>query len=408
MRFWLLLFLPLCLSAWKKPQPGPEMGRLNQVLERMGENLQRLPNYTCLETIDRTIREASKERLLVRDRIHLQVAFIGFEEVFAWPGSAKFEPRADIQIAPGGAGGIGSWGGWSRSVFRSSAPIFTYAGECTVEDRRGMRYDFHVPWASSAYTVGVGTRQLVVPYAGTFCVDPSSLDVMRLELRAEVEHLPFAAISETIDYGRVRIGSADFLLPQLHTLAMTDLEGHEGRNVTTLSACRQYAGDSAPPATPQKAEEPQLPAGIYLNLKLETPITFEQYTVGDPVSARLDRGIRARGISVPKGALVSGRIRRLEERYQPEKHFLVGLEFSTLSFGDTHASFRARLVGPQLRFERRPDSVANPYNAPIIDITGLEIDDSNSSSPFAVFRVRTGRLDLARGLPMIWKTQGRE
>jgi hypothetical protein len=247
-----------------------------------------------------------------------------------------------------------------------------------------------------------------VPYAGTFCVDPSSLDIMRLEVRAEVVHLPFAAVSETIDYGRVRIGAADFLLPQSHTLAMTDLEGHEGRNVTTLSACRQYAEDSAAPVLHQETEEPQLPAGIYLNLKLETPITFDQSAVGDPVSARLDRAFRATGISVPKGALVSGRIRRIEERYQPEKHYLVGLDFSSLSFAGTHLSFRARLVGPQLRFERRPDSVTNPNNAPIIDVTGLEIDDSNPSSPFGVFRVRTGRLDLARGVRLIWQTQGRE
>ena len=406
MSSWLLLFL--LMSAWKGPQPSPEMVRLKQALERMGENLERLPNYTCLETIDRSIRQTAKDKLLVRDRIHLQVAFIGFEEVFAWPGSANFEPRAAIQIAPGGAGGIGSWGGWSRNVLRSSAPAFTYAGECTVEGRRGMRYDFHVPWASSAYTVGAGNRQLVVPYAGTFCIDPGSLDIMRLEMRAEVAHLPFAAVSETIDYGRVRIGAADFLLPQSHTLAITDLEGHEGRNVTTLSACRQYAADSAEPVPQQKAEEPQLPAGIYLNLKLETRITFDQSAVGDPVSARLDRAFRATGISVPKGALVSGHIRRIEERYQPEKHYLVGLDFSTLSFADTHLSFRAHLVGPQLRFERRPDSVTNLNNAPIIDVTGLEIDDSNPLSPFGVFRVRTGRLDLARGLPMIWQTQGRE
>ena len=134
MHSWLLLFL--LLSAWKGPQPRPEMMRLNEVLERMGENLERLPNYTCHETIDRSIRQTVKDKLLVRDRIHLQVAFIGFEEVFAWPGSANFEPRAAIQIAPGGAGGIGSWGGWSRNVLRSSAPAFTYAGECTVEGRR--------------------------------------------------------------------------------------------------------------------------------------------------------------------------------------------------------------------------------------------------------------------------------
>ena len=73
---------------------------------------------------------------------------------------------------------------------------------------------------------------------------------------------------------------------------------------------------------------------------------------------------------------------------------MLGLEFSTLSFGATRAFFHARLVGSQLRFERQPDLALNPYNMHIIDAAGLEIDDSDPSSPAGVFRVRTGKLDL--------------
>ena len=405
---WLLLFAALLTCAWREPQASPEMALLDRVRERMGENLERLPTYTCLETTERSLRQVPKDKMLVRDRIRLEVMFSGFEEMVAWPGSSTFEPAASIQLPPGGAGGLGSWGGWSRSVFRSAGPAFRYAGECAVERRRGLRYDFHVPWASSSYSVGVGNRRIVVPYNGTVCVDPESLDVMRMEVRAELAHLPFSAVGETIDYSHVRIGAADFLLPRSHELVTADLEGNEGRNTTSLSACRAYASAS-PPAAGSKAGALQLPAGIRLDLKLETPITFDDSAVGDPVSARVDRGIRAGGISVPKGAAASGRIRRLEQRYLPEKHFFVDLEFSELSFGDTHASFRARLVGPQLRFERRPDSVdqRSLYNpaAPIIDVAGLEIDDSDPWSPLGAFRVRASKLNLARGLRMIWETQ---
>ena len=200
---------------------------------------------------------------------------------------------------------------------------------------------------------------------------------------------------------------------------MADLEDNEGRNVTTLSACRENSGGSAPSAGAQHppaavpaetGEERRLPAGVSLEMKLETQILFERSAVGDPVSARLSRGVRAAGFSIPKGAMVTGRIRRLEERYQPAKHYIVGLEFSTVSFGDAHASFRARLVGPGLRYNRRPDSVdqRSMYNppAPIIDVTGLEIDDSDPASPCGVFRVRSQKLNLASGMRMIWETQG--
>jgi hypothetical protein len=407
---WLVVFLPLLLCAGVDPPPTSEMELLGRIQQRMGMNLERLPGHACLATVERSIRQRSGKKLLVRDRIRVEVAVAGFDETFAWPGSGRFAPAAALQVAPGGAGGIGGWGAWSRRVFRSASPGFTHAGDCAVDGRRGVRYDFQVPWSASAYTVPVGGKQMVVPYAGSICADPGSLDVMRLEVRGDVGKLPLAAVSETIDYARVPIGAGEFLLPQSHELVMTDLEGNEGRNTTTLSACRPFSPGQPVPVAAATAEERRLPARLSLEMKLETQIIFEKSAVGDPVSARLSRGIRAAGISVPKGAVVSGRIRRIEERYQPGKHYMVGLEFSTLTFGDAHASFRARLVGPALRYNRRPDSADQRtlYNppAPIIDITGLEIDDSDPSSPFGVFRVRTPKLNLAPGMKMIWETQG--
>ncbi len=414
---WLAAFLPLLLSAGEDPQPTPETELLGRIQQRMGANIEGLPGHICLATVERSIRQPSRKKLLVQDRIRLDVKFAGFDEAFSWPGAGKFEPGQSIAVAPGGAGAIGGWSGWSRRVFRSSVPGFTHAGDCTVGGRRGIRYDFQVPWNSSAYTVALGGRQVVVPYAGTICADPSSLDVMRLEVRAEVGKLPLAAVSETIDYARVRIGAADFLVPQTHELVMTDLDGNEGRNKTTLSACREDKGGSSVSGGTQNpaagraetGEERRLPAKMSLEMKLETQIMFEQSAVGDPVTARLSRGVRAAGISLPKGAVVSGRIRRLEERYQPEKHYMVGLEFTRVDFGDAHASFRARLVGPGLRYNRRPDSVdqRSLYNppAPIIDVTGLEIDDSDPASSFGVFRARTPKLNLFPGMRMIWETQ---
>jgi hypothetical protein len=51
-----------------------------QVKTRISEHLARLPNYTCHETIDRMIRLQGSYRQL--DRVELEVAFIGREELF--------------------------------------------------------------------------------------------------------------------------------------------------------------------------------------------------------------------------------------------------------------------------------------------------------------------------------------
>jgi hypothetical protein len=160
-----------------------------------------------------------------------------------------------------------------------------------------------VLWASSAYSINAGGKQVVVPYSGSVSADPESSDVMRLDVLGEPGTLPIG-VSETIDYGRVHLGAVDFLVPL----------------------------------------------------------------------------------------------------------FVVELEFSTLSFGDTHASCSARLVGPTLRYERRPNSV-DPralYNPPppLIDVKGLEIDASDPSSPLGMIRVRTGKLNLVPGLRIILETEG--
>jgi hypothetical protein len=242
---------------------------------------------------------------------------------------------------------------------------------------------------------------------------------MLLEITTGQTPPPVASISESIHYGRARIGSADFLLPRDHELVVTDLDGNENRNLTSFTACREYASQSsisfdmehAAATGPEvKVEELQIPPGTFMELKLETPITFEESAVGDPITARLDRAIKASGVSIPKGATVSGRIRGLEQYFEPEKYFLVSLEFSSLTFGDKRAQFRALLLGPRLQGPRRLDSsgmaaesdVSTP-GAPHSEPGGFDFDPS-SPSPGA-FRVWGGRLHLSQGLRMIWQTE---
>ncbi len=141
-------------------------------------------------------------------------------------------------------------------------------------------------------------------------------------------------------------------------------------------------------------------------MKLETPITFERSAVGDLVTARLQRAIRTNGIDVHKGALISGRIGRLEEQFVPERHFVVGLDFNSITINGTEARFHARLTGPALDYNRRPDAMLrqDPLMAPVWDSRGLEIDDTDPTARLGVFRVRASKLNIAPGLHMIWET----
>jgi hypothetical protein len=423
-----LLCLVLNFAAWagQRPQPNPQPALIGQIQRRMAENLARLPNYTCLETIDRTVVRQTKKKLLLRDRIHVEVAFIEAKEMFSWPGSADFEPDLLHQIASAGASGIGGFGGWTRAFFGPSGPNFTYAAECLVEGRRGFRYDFDVPLLSSNFALVFEGRETKLPYTASLCVDPDSLEIMLLSIHAGQTPPPVTATSETIRYGHTHIGSADFLLPQDHELVVTDLAGNESRNLTRFTACREYTTQSsitfdtertasdaertAAPVRQTKAEELQIPAGVSLHLKLDTPITFEGSAIGDRITARLERAINAPGVTIPKGAVVSGRVRGLEQYFEPEKYFLVSLEFSSLTFEGRRGLFHARLVGPRRPAERHLDSsgmamesaTSTPGSVPA-EPSGLDIDDSAPDS--GAFRVRGSSLRLSRGLEIILETR---
>lgn len=414
--FFLILSTPAW--AWQAPQANPQLALSSEIRQRMAANLATLPNYTCLETIDRTVRRKAAKKLLFRDRIHIEVAFIEGGEMFSWPGAASFEPDLRQKLPEAGASGAGAFGGWTRNLFGPSGPSFVRAGECMVEGRRGVGYNFSVPVLSSNYAFEFGSHKAILPYSGSVCVDPDAFEIMLLEIRAEQTPPPVAAMSETIHYARTRIGAADFLLPQDHELTVTDLEGKENRNLTRFTACREYTTESsisfdtertAPTVPRAKVEELHVPAGISLDLKLETPIAFEESAVGDPIAARLNRAVNSPGVSIPKGATVSGRIRGLEQYFEPENYFIVSLEFSSLTFGGKRALFRAELVGPRLREDRRLELRGMPTEsgisapASLSAPAGLDIEDSSPGT--GAFRVREGRLRLSRGLRMIWKTQ---
>jgi hypothetical protein len=385
---------------------APEVLLLARIKLHMEENLKRLPNYTCVQTIERSRRLARSHRFELVDTLRLEVALVGNKELFAWPGAGKFEDREIREMVPGGAIGNGNFGLHAYSVFLSIAPTFTYAGEMVRDGRKVIRYDYRVPYMSSGYQIRVPPHEAKVAYHGSLWVDAGTLDLVRLEVHADdiPAELGLAEASDSIDYGRVRIGDTDFLLPRSSELLMRDFQGNESRNRTLFTGCQQFTGQSvlsfgeAPPGggpAPQKIfTEITLPPGLALELKLDAEIDSAESFVGDPVTARVGRNVKRGGeVLVPKGAVVSGRITRLEKQSAPYSHFAVGLQFFSLEFGNTRAAFTAELeeVGPFLlgvgaTGRRTLVSDLLKGREGIFSVPGRE------------------RLRLPRGLRMVWRT----
>lgn len=405
-------FLPVILPLWAEPaaeaQPEPASCLLTRFRVKASREMDEAPHYSCLATIDRSIRQSAKNKPLVHDRMRIRMAFFGSGEAYAWPDSPKFEKGTLALLARGDAGSSSGLSGWGRIAAGLPEPSFSDAGECSFNGRRGTRYDVHVPWSASSYSATLGTRQLLLPYAVRFCVDPANSDLISLEVQAEHLKSPFAAVSETIGYARTSIAGSEWLAPQSRELSILDEAGNLQSASTRLSDCHPYAdrtpAESAAAAAQSAARS--MSEKLTLDMKLETPITFEQSAVGDAVTARLQRTVRATGFELPKGALLNGRIGRLEEQFVPERHYVVGLEFNTITIDGAEVRFHARLTGPALNYNRRPDAMQrqDPLMAPVWDARGLEIDNTDPTARLGVFRVRAGKLNIAPGLHMIWET----
>ncbi len=422
----LWLCLPICLSSAQSlgsenaalQALSPDVLLLARIKAKAAENLQRLPNYTCTQTNERSRRRGKARKFEPVDTLRLEVALVEGKELFAWPGAGKFEEKGIGEIVGRGAAiGNGSFALHAKSVFLSHSPTFTYVGETTLNGRRADRYDYRIPQMLSGYQIRIGPNQAFVEYHGSFWVDADTLDLIRLEVRADnpPPSLNLAEASETMEYQRARIGGSDFLLPESSELVMIDLLGNESRNQTRLSACRQYAGESklsfaepasdvaAPAPTPQ-AKPIRLPAGLTVEVRLQTPIQSGRSATGDPVTALVGRDVKKDGeIVAPKGAVLTGRITRLEKRKGEQDYYVVGLDFSTIEFDNRSGEFRASLQDSGLAQNSR-SGPGRWQGAPRRQMMDDEIPDADPASG-SVFVVRSSHVALPRGHSMLWRTQ---
>jgi hypothetical protein len=400
-----LLALVLLQSQGSAEQTPRDVLQLARVRAHMSDVLTRLPNYTCLQTIERSRRNAGGKTRLV-DLVRLEVALVNGDELYAWPGSKKFQDTKIIDMVKGGAIGSGNFALHAKSVFQSSSPRFIYVGERIREDgRKTLRWDYIVPLMSSGYVLRALPHEATVGYHGSFWVDATTLDVVRLEVYADdiPPQLRIETASDAMEYQRVKIGGEEFLLPERSELRMTGSDGHESINRTTFSGCKQYAGESTisfddPADSKVPSQQAQrvleMPPGLALHVSLETPITEGTSAVGDPVTAILKKDVKLGfGLVAPKGAFLHGRVVTLRRQDMQQPGWAVAFHFSELEWENTRASLNADLVStPGLQYEASRSTLLRSVIA-------------QAASESGTFFVPGSHLSVRRGFPMVWETR---
>ena len=220
---------------------------LQRIRSRITAHLSQLHNYTCHAVIDRLVRSVNTSNFDHEDRIDLEVAFVGDQELFSKAGETHFEEQPIHQIVPPGMIGNDAFGSHDYDVFSGSAATFTYAGFCKKDGHKTFRYNFHVPEESGRLLLKqIDFGEAPAGYRGSFWVDAQTLDIIRLEWKTDPlpSTVGLSWVRKSMRYKQVRIGNSDFSLPLQSELTSLDQRGNYHLNMTNLERCLEFTGES--------------------------------------------------------------------------------------------------------------------------------------------------------------------
>jgi hypothetical protein len=401
-----LLVPALALSSLFAQQDGDAL--LAGIRRKMRENLSRLPDYTCRLTIERSTGAERSKHLRPIDTVHIEVGYVEGKELYAWPGQKFASKGLEDMMPPGGLVGTGDFALHVKSIFLADSATFTYAGRVVRNGRDVIQFDYVVPRRKSRYLLRTGQeREVIVGYHGSLWADADTLLLSGLEIH--LDDVPAALhvrrAGSSLHYALARIGGADFLLPQSSELFIVDTGGNESRNRTRFEQCRQYMGESvvsfaepAPAAErPSSISEIQLPAGLMVEMVLQTPIDGTKSVIGDPISAVVSRDATRSGmVVIPKGAKVTGRITRLGQRTGGRIPYQVlGLRITSIEFAEYRAEFNGSIESLALasaQITLAPTKRVTPNHEQSQGIEG------------SILFVKGNSLHIPAGAHMFWRT----
>jgi VWFA-related protein len=216
-----------------------------------------VPNYTCLETIDRAKRTPPLRDFIPIDKTRLEVSVVGGKEMFARPGAHSFDDKDVTSLVTDGLIGSGMFAGLARTLFVKDKGTLRYKGKENMDGHASVRYNFRLTRQESGFNVEVNKRLEPLGFKGSFWFDPATLDLLRLEANADAlpVELNVEEASIRTSYARMHIGNSDTLLPKRSELTVTYLSGATYRDAIEFYGCHEYGSESkinfdAPSAKP--------------------------------------------------------------------------------------------------------------------------------------------------------------
>jgi hypothetical protein len=362
-----LAVVAACVVASGQQSPDADSA-LERTRERLLADLERMPRYTCVQTITRQYyvtkpKAAScaalmadhgknSERLKFRswDRLRLEVAIVDGNNVYSWVAAPRFEGDKLAQLAGRGPLSSGDFGPLLYLLFKRA--VISFKEEDLTGKRRLLVYKYDVPLDRSSYKVQSKDGLAVTAYTGTFLVDPVAADIVNLTVQtAELPKAnPDCQFITEVDYGRTQIHDHVALIPQQTNLVTIGRDGGEVHSLTTYASCREYVSKSrillestaVPAATSAPPVPAPVPAGLHFRARIITPIDSDRSAAGDPIEAISLSPIRGKDREwAPHGARLHGHLVALEQRILPQKSFRASVQFESIDVNGGSMPLRA-------------------------------------------------------------------
>ena len=396
------------------------------------DRTERLPNYTCVQTVDRKFLKLQKPifpipscsemsatktgilKLEATDRLRLDVRVSHGTEIGAWAGGGHFDEGTVVSFIKGPFG-TGGFGNFLTDIFTGSGITLSFESEERVGSLTLLRYRFRISRESSHYMVRVGSDWLATGYSGEVWIDPKSSELKRLVVQtSELPEETGACVSNsTIEYATMRIGTGDFLLPQRSTLHFLMRDMTESDVAIAYSRCHQFHGEAnlvadrsvtASEESPATPEPISIAPGLVLTLKLAHAIDTDTAAAGDVVEATVSEAVRdpkSNEVVIPAHSMVRGRILRMEHSLDTPRRFVIVVRLETVEIHGIPSPFYAILL--------RDDEKQAAKNAPsaLVERSHQIILPPRGESPLAANFSATSKAKhyvLPRGLEMQWLT----
>lgn len=403
------------------PAEEPD-GLLPRFLSKLKEELAKLPDYVCTQTVKRMSRADETRAWESMNVIRMDVALVGETELYGKPGAKSFEKRPIAQWAGQGAFSTGKFGSLAKHLFFGAEARLQYKGESERDGRKSHEYSYDVVPERSSYRLKAGDAEEAVGFQGSFWIDAASLDLIELDVQAYdiPQGLGLSEAGSILTYRRVAIGDAQVLLPVMTTLELISADGAQNRNVTRIDSCRQYGAESSirfagqteavPAEVPAEVEDeeegPQI-AGI-VELQLESAIDPSQAAAGNEVRARVSKPLREGGlVLIPEGAIATGRLVRVD-RQGALPVYEIALEFDTLWNANQQRPFAATLdrAGPASGLVRHAKKMMPGSSSPGRARMSILVSEVRQGQGTFLWDVRKG--PIPHGFRMKWRMQDRE